>query len=93
MEFLYTPNSILKSDEFYYYNLLILNSRFDTGINNNFPNNFSNIILKNNYFKKNIVDEAWFFYTSKSFYNMDIISQNSAILSKNLEKIKVISSF
>lgn len=88
---IYAPNQKIPTyllDTNYYFNLKILNYRFEAPMYI-----LSNNILKNNYFKKQVVDEAWFFYIEKNFYNMDIISQNSLILSKNLEKVKILSNF
>jgi hypothetical protein len=56
---IYAPDAVMNAsfNDNYYSNLVIINSRLDDN-NNNFYNNISNSILKHNYFKKHIVDEA-----------------------------------
>lgn len=49
---------------------------------------FSNTLAKYEKIKYDFIDDAWFFYTSSNFYNMDSFSKNSVIISKYLQTIK-----
>ena len=76
-----------------YFNLKLPNYRNYNSLNNDLPFYNSNNILCKYYFKRNMMEDASFFYLQKDFYNMDIISRNSIILSKSLKTIKVYSNF
>jgi NADH dehydrogenase (ubiquinone) Fe-S protein 1 len=96
IKFLYDPFNTLDFKNLcnsYYFNLRITYNRLFNYIDCEIYKNTSNIILVNQYFRKEMFEESLFFYTTRNFYNMDSISNNSVMLSKNLEKIKILSNF